>query len=164
MAQKQKIRRSKFALFLDTAPGTDSPVWELIGDGVTEMSISYNPQTSEVIYVNEDSGSTDVESYKPTIAAPMTALAGDPVFEFVDELRIGRKVLSECETNCLMVYLYKPEQTGKYPAERSRCTVQVDEFGGAGGESTKLNFTLNLCGDAQHGLFDPASKTFTPAD
>ncbi len=161
MAQKQKIRRSKFALFLDTARNAESPTWELIGDGVTEMSIAYNPQTSEVIYVNEDSGSTDVESYKPTIAAPMTALAGDPVFEFIDDLRIRRSVLSDCETNCLMVYLYKPEQGGKYPAERSRCTVQVDEFGGAGGESAKLNFTLNLCGSAQQGLFDPAARTFT---
>lgn len=161
LASKQKIRRSQFALFLDTAPGASAPVWELIGDGVTEMSVAYNPQTSEVVYVNQDSGTTDVESYKPTIAAPMTALSGDPVFEFVDGLRIGRKVLSDCETSCLMVYLYKEPTNGKYPAERSACSVQVDEFGGAGGESAKLSFTLNLQGGPEQGLFDPAEKTFT---
>lgn len=161
LAQKQKIRRSKFALFLDTAPGAETPVWELIGDGVTEMSVAYNPQTSEVVYVNQDSGTTDVESYKPTIAAPMTALAGDPVFEFVDGLRIGRKVLSDCETSCLMVYLYKEAVDGKYPAERSACSVQIDEFGGAGGESAKLSFTLNLQGGPQQGRFDPAQRVFT---
>lgn len=164
LAQKQKIRRSKFALFLDTAPGTGEPVWELVGDGVTEMSVAYNPQTTEVTYVNQDSGTTDVESYKPTIAAPMTAISGDPIFEFVDGLRIGRKVLSDCETDCLMVYLYKEAPEGKYPAERNRCSVQIDEFGGAGGESAKLNFTLNLQGSAEAGTFDPASRTFTPEE
>lgn len=162
VAQKKKIQRSKFALFLDTAPKSAAPAWELVGDGVTEMSIAYNPQTSEVTYVNQDSGTTDVESYKPTIAAPMTALAGDPVFEFVDGLRIGRKVLSDCETSCLMVYLYKEAKDGKYPAERNACSVQVDEFGGAGGESAKLSFTMNLQGGPTAGWFDPAEKAFTP--
>ena len=46
------------------------------------------------VYINQDSGTTDVESYKPTIATPMTAIKGDEVFEFVDGLRVGRKVLS----------------------------------------------------------------------
>ncbi len=158
---KQKIKRSRFALFLNTAPGAEKPVWSLVGDGVTELSIAYNPQTSEAVYINQDSGTTDVESYKPTIATPMTAIKGDEVFEFVDGLRVGRKVLSDCVTECLLVYLYKEEQSGAWPAEKNACAVQIDEFGGAGGESAKLSFTINLQGDAVQGTFSPATKTFT---
>lgn len=162
MAQtKQKIKRSKFAVFLNTAPKTDTPIWNLVGDGVTELSIAYNPQISEVTYINQDSGVTDVEGYKPTIATPMTAMAGDAVFEFVDTLRVGRKVLSESMTECLLVYLYKDETAGVYPAEKNVCAVQIDDFGGVGGEATKLNFTLNLQGDAVLGTFDPSKKVFT---
>ncbi|MEG2166460.1 MAG: hypothetical protein RRY96_09200, partial [Ruthenibacterium sp.] len=112
-------------------------------------------------YINQNSGVTDVESYKPTIATPMTALAGDAVFEFVDSMRMGRKVLSDCMTECLLVYLYKDAVAGGYPAEKNACAIQIDDFGGAGGESAKLNFTLNLQGDAVVGKFDPVTKAFT---
>ena len=163
MAVKQKIRRSKFAVFLNTAPAAESSTWALIGDGVSEMSITYNPQTSEEVYINQNSGTTDVESYKPTIAAPMTALKGDEVFTFVDGLRTRRAVLTDCVTECLLVYLYRDSESGTYEAERNACAVQIDDFGGAGGEAAKLNFTLLLQGDAQQGTFDPATKAFTAA-
>lgn len=159
---KNKIKRSLLATFLNTGTA-ETPVWSLIGDGVTEQTISYNPQTSDETYINQDSGETDVESYKPTISNPMTAIKGDDVFEFVDEIRINRKVLGECKTDILIVYLYKDAENGAYPAERNACSVQIDDFGGAGGESAKLNFTINLLGDAALGTFNPTTKTFTEA-
>lgn len=157
---KSKIKRSLVAAFLNTGT-SETPTWSMIGDGVTEQTISYNPQTSDETYINMDTGTTDVESYKPTVSNPMTAIKGDPVFEYVDEIRIDRKVLSECVTDVLFVYMYKDATTGAYPAERNQCGVQVDDFGGAGGEKVKLNFTLNLQGDPTHGKFNPSTKTFT---
>ncbi|MCQ5130296.1 hypothetical protein NE562_11540 [Butyricicoccus faecihominis] len=160
VVKKSKIKRKLLASFLNT--GTEeTPVWSLIGDGVTEQTISYNPQTSDETYINQDTGVTDVENYKPTVNNPMTAIKGDPVFEFVDDIRIKRKVLDDCVTDVLFVYLYKEATEGAYPAERNKCGVQVDDFGGAGGESTKLNFSLNLRGDPVHGTFNPETKTFT---
>lgn len=157
---KSKIKRSLLATFLNTGT-SEEPVWSLIGDGVTEQTISYNPQTNDETYINQNSGVTDVESYKPTISNPMTAMKGDEVFEYVDNLRIKRAVLDESVTEILIVYLYKTATTGAYPAERNRCGIQIDDFGGAGGESAKLNFTVNLQGDATHGTFNPSTKTFT---
>lgn len=158
----EKVKRSKLAMFLNTAGAeAEAPVYSLIGEGVTEQTIGYNPQTSDETYIHQDSGTVDVESYKVNIPTPMTAIKGDPVFDFVDDIRIKRKVLSEAVTDCVIVYLYKTETSGKYMAERSKCSVQIDDFGGAGGESAKLNFTLNLQGDPTYGTFDPATKTFT---
>lgn len=157
---KSKIKRSLLATFLNTGT-SEEPVWSLIGDGVTEQTISYNPQTNDETYINQNSGVTDVESYKPTISNPMTAMKGDEVFEYVDALRIKRAVLDESVTEILIVYLYKTAAEGAYPAERNRCGIQINDFGGAGGESAKLNFTVNLQGDATHGTFNPSTKAFT---
>lgn len=159
---KSKIKRSLLATFLNTGT-SEEPVWSLIGDGVTEQTISYNPQKNDETYINQNSGVTDVESYKPTISNPMTAMKGDEVFEYVDALRIKRAVLDESVTEILIVYLYKTAAEGAYPAERNRCGIQIDDFGGAGGESAKLNFTVNLQGDATHGTFNPSTKAFTEA-
>lgn len=155
-----KIKRSQIAAFMNT--GTiAAPVWSLIGDGVTEQTIAYNPQTSEEIYINQDSGNTNVESYKVSIPTPMTAIKGDPVFDFVDTIRKNRKVLADAETEVCIVYLYETATTGAYPAEKNACSVQIDDFGGPGGETAKINFTLNLNGDPVLGTFNPTTKAFT---
>ncbi len=157
-----KIKRSQLAMFLNT--GTkQAPAWSLIGEGVTEQTINYNPQTSDEVYVHQDSGTTDVESYKPNIPTPMTAYAGDDVFEFVDDIRKNRKVLADARSEICIVYLYDTPVADAYPAEMNDCSIQVDDFGGPGGESAKLNFTINLIGDPVVGTFDPTTKTFTEA-
>lgn len=157
---KSKIKRSKIAVFLNTGTGSTTK-YALIGDGVTEQTIAYNPQTSDETYVSQDSATVEVESYKLNIPTPMTAISGDEVFEYVDGLRIGRKILSDAVTDCVIVYLYKTATAGKYTAEKNKCSVQIDDFGGAGGESAKLSFTLNLQGDPVPGTFDPVTKAFT---
>lgn len=157
-----KIKRSQLAIFLNTGTKV-APVWNLIGEGVTEQTINYNPQTSEEIYVHQDSGNTNVESYKPNIPTPMTAIKGDPVFDYVDAIRKGRKVLADAESDVCIVYLYETATAGAYPAEKNACSIQVDDFGGPGGESAKINFTINLNGDPEDGTFNPTTKTFTEA-
>ncbi len=157
-----KIKRSQIAAFLNTGT-SEIPVWSLIGDGVVEQTIAYNPQTSETVYISQDSGNVDVESYKVTIPTPMTAIKGDPVFDFVDVIRKGRKVLSAAESDVCIVYLYETATAGAYPAEKNDCSIQIDDFGGPGGESAKINFTLNLNGDPVIGAFNPTTKAFTAA-
>lgn len=154
-----KIKRSKFAAFLNV--GGKSATWALIGDGVTSMAVSYNPQTSDEVYIHQDSGTIDVESYKPTSAVQMTAIQGDVVFDYVDGLRKSRAVLDEARSEICLVYLYEEASSGAYPAEKSTCSIQIDDFGGDGGASNTINFTVNFIGDPVTGTFDPSSKAFT---
>lgn len=158
----KKVKRSKFATFLNTGTGS-TETWSLVGDGVTSMTVSYNPQTSDETYIHQDSGTTDVESYKPTSAVPMTAMQGDPVFDFVDNLRRKRAVLDEARTSVCLVYLYDEASGGAYPAEKNTCSIQIDDFGGEGGGSNVINFTINFVGDGVSGTFDPSTKAFTAA-
>ena len=158
----KKVKRSKFATFLNVGTG-ETDTWALIGDGVTSMTVSYNPQSSDETYIHQDSGTTDVESYKPTSAVPMTAMQGDPVFDFVDGLRRKRAVLDEARTEVCLVYLYDEATSGAYPAEKNTCSIQIDDFGGEGGGSNVINFTINFVGDGVAGTFNPGTKTFTAA-
>lgn len=156
-----KVKRSKLAIFLDTSGGEETAEWALIGNGVTEQTIAYNPTTSDEVYIHQDSGTVDVESYKPNIPTPMTAIKGDPVFDYVDGLRKTRAIGADARTKICIVYLYETETTGAYPAEQNDCSIQIDNFGGAGGESATINFTINLIGDAVVGTFNPTTKSFT---
>ena len=159
-----KVKRSKLAIFLDTSGGEETAEWALIGNGVTEQTIAYNPTTSDEVYIHQYSSTVDVESYKPNIPTPMTAIKGDPVFDYVDGLRKTRAIGADARTKICIVYLYETETTGAYPAEQNDCSIQIDDFGGAGGESATINFTINLIGDAVVGTFNPTTKSFTEGE
>ena len=159
-----KVKRSKLAILLDTSGGEETAEWALIGNGVTEQTIAYNPTTSDEVYIHQDSGTVDVESYKPNIPTPMTAIKGDSVFDYVDGLRKTRAIGADARTKICIVYLYETETTGAYPAEQNDCSIQIDDFGGAGGESATINFTINLIGDAVVGTFNPTTKSFTEGE
>lgn len=156
------IKRSLFAIFLNTGTA-ETPVYSLMGEGITSQTVNYNPQTSEEVYVHQDSGTTDVESYKPTIPTPQTAISGDPVFTFVDKLRNDRAVLADARTDLILVNLYETAVAGAYPAEKNSCSIQIDDFGGDGGTKLAINYTVNLIGDPVKGTFNPSTKAFTAA-
>jgi hypothetical protein len=155
-----KIKRSQVAHFINTTPSSTA-TWVRLGTGVTSAKINYNPQTSEEIYINEDSGSTFVESYKPNMPTEMTAIKGNPAFDYLETLRRARPVLSAAETQILNVWFSDtPVSTDQYTAERQNVSIQFDDFGGDGGVATKLNFTINYIGDPTTGLYDVSAGTF----
>lgn len=155
------VKRSEFASFLNTGTVL-SKVFSLIGDGVTTAKVNYNPQTSEEIYIHQDSGTTEVEGYKPTLPLEATCKKGDAVYNAIDTLRKTRAVLADAQKELLMVYLYETPTLNEYPAELQSVSVQIDDFGGDGGKSNKINFTLNFRGDPILGTFNPTTGAFTP--
>lgn len=154
------IKRSLFAIFLNTGT-TQTPVYSLMGEGITSQVVNYNPQTSEETYIHQDSGTTEIESYRPTIPTPQTAVKGDAVFEFIDSLRKNRAVLADAHSDVVMVELYGTATSGSYPAQKNTCSIQIDDFGGDGGTKLAINYTINLIGDPVDGTFNPTTKTFT---
>ncbi len=155
-----KVKRSLFKTFINT--GTSKiPDYVLLGPGVTTGEISYNPQTIEETYIHQDSGTTEIESYRPTMAIEASCISDDDVFEYIDGLRKSRAVLDAAKTDIVNVWLYETEGVSGYPAEKQDVSVQIDSFGGAGGETNKINFTLNFLGDPVLGEFDVDTLTFT---
>ena len=106
------VKRSAFAAFLNTSPSSTA-TYALIGDGVTTATLNYNPQTIEEVYIHQDSGTTEIESYRPTFPMEMTCKSGDSVFDFVDGLRQDRGVLHAAKQDLVLVYLYEDAVGGE---------------------------------------------------
>lgn len=157
-----KIKRSEVMTFLNTTPDSTA-TYSLIGEGVTSGAIAYNPKTTEETYIHEDSATITIESYAPNLPVESTAVSGDAVFEFIDSLRVARAVLSDAETDIVNVWAYESGGPTAYPAEKQVVSIQIDEFGGDGGQAAKINYTINFVGDPIPGTFNTSTSTFTPS-
>lgn len=155
-----KVKRSQFATYINT--GTKlAPVWALLGEGIVSGAINYNPQTAQETYIHQDSGTTDIESYAPTMPIDATLISDDDALAYLDGLRKSRAVLSAAVTEIVNVWLYETPTAGAYPAERQQVAVQFDTFGGDGGAKSQMSFTINYQGDPAAGTFNPTTSTFT---
>jgi len=155
-----KIKRSQVMTFMNTTPSA-AATYSLIGEGVTGGSIAYNPQVEEETYIHQDSATVTVESYSPKLSLEASAVAGDAVFEFIDSLRVARAVLAAAQTDIVNVWAYETGGPAAYPAEKQNVSIQIDEFGGEGGKSVKINYTVNFIGDPVVGTFNATTRAFT---
>lgn len=158
------MKRSAFMTFLDTKPGSGAPAYELIGDGVTELSIAYNPQSTTEQFINQDSGDTSITGYQPNAPVTQQVKKGNKVFEFVNELRKKRAIGEDAETTIVTVDAFDGSTDTGYTAEQQKVSVQIDSFGGASTDPLSIGYTLNYKGDPVPGTFDPKTKTFTAAE
>ena len=164
----QKIKRPLIQHFLDTAKSADyatGVTWKQIGLNVTDMSIDYGAQTETEQDIVSNSATTDVTGYQPTSAVSQQCTKGDPIFTFITELRRERAILGDCQTWLLNVDIW--DSTGEpattYKAEVQKVSVQVDTYGGAGGETPVQEFTINFIGDPIPGTvaITAGAPTFT---
>jgi hypothetical protein len=155
------VKRSLIKTFLNIGT-TATPIWTLIGDGIATASIKYSPQILDETYIHQDSATIDVESYKPTLPVKASVKVGDPAFNFVDNIRMHRYVLSDARAEIVNVWLYTSPTLNQYQAERQSVSIQIDDFGGDGGKEAVINYTINFIGDPILGTFNPLTLAFTP--
>ena len=146
----EKIKRSLFATFINTAPSGETETWSRMGKGITSQNISYNPNVTTEQYIDEDNATSSVDSYAPSLDGTQTCYKGDPVFEYIDGLRQKRAVGSELETEVLFVYMYAGTE-GAYKAEKNKCVIQLGEYGGDGGGNVTMTYTVGLNGNPTIG-------------
>lgn len=158
-------KRSLFLLEINTTPKETNATYALVGDGVTELTVNYNPQTSTEQYIHQDSATTEMTGYQPN--APVTAqvVKDDPAFQYVNSLRKKKAIGSDAHTDVVMIDKYdidaaaSPE--GPFPAERQPVSIQIDTYGGPASDPLSISYTINWRGDSVTGTFDPKTKTFT---
>lgn len=160
----ESIKRSGFMIFMNTAPTAKSETYNLIGDGVTELSVDYGAQSKTEQYINADSATTEITGYQPTAPVTMTAKKGDPVFEYVNGLRKKRAILSAAYTDIVMADAYdvaNAEDLSAIPAEKQPVSIQIGSYGGAAEDPLSIDYTINFRGDSTTGTFDAKTKAFT---
>lgn len=150
------IERAQLAHFLDVEPDGASPLWALMGDGITELEVTANPETQEEQYIHQRSKTVFTKSYGPTIEGQQTCRKGDDVFEFIDEMSWKLPVGGKAQTRILE---YREWMGGK--AKMWNCNIVINSYGGAAEEPNSHSFTINIEGDPVFGTFDMESLTFT---
>lgn len=156
----EKIKRSLFATFINTTPGDGTPTWAKMGKGITSQKISYNPTVTTEQYIDEDNAYSSVDSYAPSLDGTQTCYKGEPVFEYIEALRQKRAVGTDLETEVLFVYLYDGTENA-YKAEKNACVIQLGDYGGDGGGSVQLTYTIGLNGDPEQGTATISNSTVT---
>ena len=164
----EKIKRSLIAHFLDTSKGAEysAATWARLGLNVTDMSIDYGAQTETEQDIISNSATTDVTGYQPTSAVSQQCTKGDDIFDFITELRRSRAILGDCQTWMLNIDMWDSTSgsgSASYKAEVQKVSIQVDTYGGAGGETPTQEFTINFIGDPVQGTATIADgvPTFT---
>lgn len=157
----KKVKRSAIAHYLDTAPNTESPVYERMNVGISGLTIDYSPETSSSQYLAEDSATTEVTGYSPTASVEQEVIKGDKIYDFINGLRRNRAVLSDAYTTMVTVEAYEQTEDGVYTAEKQNVSIQIDEFGGDQPDPPHISYTINFRGDPVKGTFNVGTKTFT---
>ena len=154
-------KRSAFLLFVNTTPSAESGSYALVGDGVTELSISYNAQTSTEQFIHQDTANTELTGYQPS--APVTAqvVKGDAAFEFINDLRKKLPIGSDAHTDIVMTDIFESATGGAYPAARQPVSIQIDSYGGAASGPLAIGYTINWRGEGVEGTFNPDTRAFT---
>lgn len=161
----EKIKRPLIAHFLDTSQAEtySTAEWARVGVNVTDASVEYNPQTETEQDIVSNSATTDVTGYQPTMPVSQKCTKGDPVFDFITKLRRARATMGDSHTWALNVDLWDVTEANKYAAEVQEVAIQVDTYGGAGGEAPVQEYTINYVGDPIPGKVTMAGgvPTFT---
>lgn len=151
MANLTKINRDELVEFLNTKPKEQTANWALIGVGITDKSIDYNAEKTEEKWIIHRNKNVTVDSYGLTSGVEQTCYKGDEVFEFIDNIRYKLLTGSDAETTLLEIDKYSADETGSTPKYRARLWTVSIEIGSNGGDSAKINYTINYTGDPTFG-------------
>ena len=158
----EKVDRDQFLTYLDVTPTELTPSWKVLGIGVTDYGISYNPQVEQEKWIIEKTARNTHESNQKQGSVSQTIYKNDPCFEFV---QAGRDVLNYM-THILDIDRWNgSEENGTmvYPAKMSDGMVAITQFMN---EDAVIDYDLYYNGDPVDGAvtFNTSGvPTFTPA-
>lgn len=151
-----KIDRDEFVTFLDVAPSSTTPSWKVLGVGITDYGISYNPQVDQEKWIIEKNSRNIHSSNQKQGSVSQTCYKGDDVFEFV---AAGRDKLNY-KTHILDIDMWNGNN-GVYPAKMSDGLIGITQFMN---ENAVIEYDLYYDGDAVEGTvtITDGVPTFTP--
>lgn len=136
----EKIKRSQFLSYIDTTPATNA-TWKILGIGIDDYSVSYNPQVDTEKWIIEDNARNDHTSNQKQGSVTQKCYKGDAEFEFIaagrDELNYKSHILDVDTWNGTI---------GSYPAKMSDIIITVTSYSGE-----QIEYNIYYDGDATEG-------------
>lgn len=133
------LKKFHVALFLNT--GTDaSPVWKQIKKS-TDNTISMNPETQTFDYIVDESPTTEIDRYAPSLSQPLTMYKGEADYEFIFGKFFDQASGADAHSQILIVF-YGADVSSAYKAWKCDCVLAMDNMNPV--ESTiTVNITFN---------------------
>lgn len=155
------VKKHLIGLFLNT--GTkDAPVWTRIKKS-TELTISMNPETEEYDYIADESPTTELIKYKPSIDQDLTMFKEEADYQMIWPYFYEMKVGSDAHVDCLVVFMQDGDATNGYSAWKTDSVLSVNDMNAV---DSKLNFQILFGGTIEKGAATKADDviTFTKAE
>lgn len=124
----EKITREQVVSYLNTTPNSQNATWGLIGIGITSYGLGFNPQVTTEKWIINKNATSSLESYQIQGEVSQKCYKGDPIFEFVNELRRTAGVGSEAETEVLDIDTYDEASSDNYKATKYKCTIAITNY------------------------------------
>lgn len=138
-----KMDRDEFLTFLDVTPSASSASYKVLGIGVTDYGISYNPQVDQEKWIVEKNARNIHKSNQKQGSVSQTIYKGDPCFEFVKTARDK----TNFKTHILDIDMF--DGTGSsYPATLSDGMIAITQFMN---EDAVIEYDLYYNGDVKEG-------------
>lgn len=156
----EKITREQVVSYLNTTPSTTA-TWGLIGVGITSYGLAFNPQVTTEKWIINKNATSSLDSYQIQGEVSQKCYKGDPIFEFVNELRRTAGVGAKAETEILDIDTYDEITTNNYKATKYACTIAVTNYMS---EEAVIEYSIYYNGDPAIGTvtLDPdGNPTFT---
>lgn len=162
----ERLNNTSKVKFLNTTPAATTPKWDIIGRGITSNENSYGAKTNDEHWIIEDNERHSLDGYSLGSDVEQTAIKGDGVFEYVDDLMFKMAKGSECETQMLEIYKYRvseTESTPKYDARLFNVLIVPDTDTIEGGSALKIKYKIQVQGDPTFGTvtFSNGTPEFT---
>lgn len=152
------VSRDEIVSFLEVATST----YALIGIGVADSGIEYNPQTTTEKWVVDKGPRTSLDSYQRQRPITQRVRVGDPVYDFINGLRKELAIGSNAEAKVVDVDIYDVDLEQKYFAQESKVTIVINNY--ATGTPPEIEYTLYYNGSPTDGKAEITAGvlTFTP--
>lgn len=160
----EKLKRSQFVTYLDTTPKGDAETYKILGYGITNYGLAFNPQITTEKFIIHDSATSVLDSYQKQGDVTQNCYKGDPCFEFINELRRKSLVGAEVQTTVLDIDKWDKGATeGSYKATKSDVIIAISNYMG---ENATIEYQIHYNGDPVEGTVtidkETGVPTFTP--
>lgn len=154
------IPRKEFMHFVNVGT-TAEPEWELLGEGIEELSREMNNNVETKTDILGNNSTTVTKGNQVSSFDPFKCRRDSKLFAKLYQIYTDDLELSDCELEFLEVSVFDKVEDGKYEAIKQTGAIDLKSIGG---DTTGLDmpFDVNYIGSKTKGTFDVAKKQFTP--
>lgn len=140
------VKKHLIALYLN-AGSASTPDWFRIKKS-TALSFALNPETKDYDYIVDESPTTELDKYKPSINQALTMYKGEADYEYIFNRFFGLSVGEDAKTECLVVFMQETEGENTFKAWKTDAVISISELNAV--DST-ITFDIMFGGTTKKG-------------